>query len=105
MDPYQVLGVAPGADAAELRSAYRRAVWRYHPDRDPSPAAAAQFLTLQQAWESISAASAQPNRAGADMGSGDVVFVSRRGLRARLAQQVHTRMRRAGLVRSRRDLE
>lgn len=31
-DPYRVLGVAPGASAAEIRGAYRRLVRAHHPD-------------------------------------------------------------------------
>lgn len=34
-DPYQVLGVKRGADAAAIRAAYRKLAKRYHPDRNP----------------------------------------------------------------------
>ena len=37
---YQVLGVAPDADAAEIKKAYRKLVRRYHPDVSKEPDAA-----------------------------------------------------------------
>ena len=33
MNPYQVLGVSPGASAEEIREAYMKLVKKYHPDR------------------------------------------------------------------------
>ncbi len=33
MDPYTLLGVSPGASAAEIKAAYKRAVALYHPDK------------------------------------------------------------------------
>lgn len=36
MDPYSVLGVAPGASRAELRAAYRRLALVHHPDHGGS---------------------------------------------------------------------
>ncbi|HEU0235705.1 MAG TPA: J domain-containing protein [Candidatus Limnocylindrales bacterium] len=32
-DPYATLGLRPGADASEVRAAYRRLARQYHPDR------------------------------------------------------------------------
>lgn len=62
--PYQVLGVAPGASEAELKSAYRRRLRETHPDTGGS---ALEFQAVQSAWERIGTASA---RAAFDSGRG-----------------------------------
>ena len=49
-DPYAVLGVRPGASAAEVHAAYRAAVRRTHPDAGGSAAA---FENVQAAYESL----------------------------------------------------
>ncbi len=50
---YRQLGLAPGADLAQIKTAYRRLARRYHPDVNPSdPATAqAQFIALNQAYQ------------------------------------------------------
>jgi len=48
LDPYDVLGVAKGADQAAIHDAYRTAVRRAHPDAGGSAAA---FEAVQQAYE------------------------------------------------------
>lgn len=53
MDPYAVLGVAPGAPADEIRRAYRHAVLAWHPDRNPDPDAPAVFHAVQDAYERL----------------------------------------------------
>lgn len=51
-DYYQILGVSPGADREAIRKAYRTGVRKYHPDAAPAnPYAAAQFRSLQEAYE------------------------------------------------------
>jgi len=47
-DPYAVLGVARGADDAQIHAAYRDAVRRTHPDAGGSAAA---FEAVQEAYE------------------------------------------------------
>jgi molecular chaperone DnaJ len=47
-DPYAVLGVSPGATAAEIKAAYRRLVKRHHPDAGGD---AQRILDLNAAWE------------------------------------------------------
>lgn len=47
-DPFEVLGVSPDADDRELRRAYRSAALQFHPDKNPSPAAAAEFQRISE---------------------------------------------------------
>ena len=48
--PYEVLGVPPDADDAQLRLAYRRALRHAHPDTGGD---AARFHAVQAAWELV----------------------------------------------------
>lgn len=51
-DPYELLGIEPGATKAEIRRAYRRLAKRYHPDANPSGGATAErFKEVQRAYE------------------------------------------------------
>jgi curved DNA-binding protein CbpA len=54
VDHYAALGVTRSADADAVRAAYRDAVRRWHPDRDPSPSAAAKFLAAPRAFQVLS---------------------------------------------------
>ena len=54
MDHYAALGLGRSADTDAVRAAYRDAVRRWHPDRDPSPEATANFLAAQRAYEVLS---------------------------------------------------
>ena len=72
-DPYAVLGLAPDADAAALRRAYRRLALRLHPDKDPSAAAA--FARLQAAWAALGSPEARAARRGAGAAARAVVWM------------------------------
>ncbi|MEQ8279633.1 MAG: molecular chaperone DnaJ [Deltaproteobacteria bacterium] len=54
-DYYEVLGVARDADAATIKSAYRKLALKYHPDRNPDdPSAEDQFKEAAEAYEVLS---------------------------------------------------
>ncbi|MBW2038068.1 MAG: DnaJ domain-containing protein [Deltaproteobacteria bacterium] len=58
-DPYEILGVAPGASREEIRSAYRRAAQAYHPDKvshlgpELQQLAKKKFIEIQEAYEKL----------------------------------------------------
>jgi DnaJ like chaperone protein len=47
-DPWAVLGVEPGADAAALRAAYHALVKRYHPDRAVAEGVPYEFIRVSE---------------------------------------------------------
>ena len=50
-DYYATLGVAKGADTAEIKRAYRKLTRKYHPDVSKEPNAEAKFKEINEAWE------------------------------------------------------
>jgi DnaJ like chaperone protein len=48
-DPWAILGVDPGADAATLRRAYHALVKEYHPDRHLAEGVPAEFIRVAEA--------------------------------------------------------
>ena len=59
MDPYALLEVSPTASPDEIKSAYKRAVTRYHPDKvahlgkEFQELAHKKLLAIQQAYETL----------------------------------------------------
>ena len=54
-DYYDVLGVTKSAGKDELKKAYRKLAMKYHPDRNPDDAQAAEkFKELSEAYEILS---------------------------------------------------
>lgn len=53
-DYYRIIGLAPTAPLAEIKSAYRKRASALHPDRNPSAQAHADFQQLQEAYEVLS---------------------------------------------------
>lgn len=54
MNPYHVLGVPPDASQNEIKSAYRKLVKEYHPDRNSSEAARNIIVRVNEAYEILS---------------------------------------------------
>lgn len=51
-DYYSLLGVEKGADADELKKAYRKLAMKHHPDRNPdSPESEQKFKELNEAYD------------------------------------------------------
>jgi hypothetical protein len=52
-DPYEVLGLSPGAPREEVRRAFRRMARRYHPDVSSEPGSRERFEACRAAYEAI----------------------------------------------------
>ncbi|HEV2820805.1 MAG TPA: DnaJ domain-containing protein [Solirubrobacteraceae bacterium] len=64
MDPHAVLGVAPGASAADLAAAYRREAKRWHPDRGGGEDAQHRMAAVNAAYEELRRSTAAAPGAG-----------------------------------------
>ncbi len=59
-DPYEILGVAPGASPEEIQAAYRAAAQQYHPDKvahlgdEFQELAQKKFVEIQEAYNTLS---------------------------------------------------
>lgn len=53
LDPYAALRVAPDADQAVVRAAYRALAWTCHPDRNPGSEAALRMRQINAAYDLV----------------------------------------------------
>jgi hypothetical protein len=54
-DYYKILGLTPAATPEEVKKAYRKLAFKHHPDRNPGdPQAAARFIEIAEAYETLS---------------------------------------------------
>jgi translocation protein SEC63 len=50
-DPYQILGVDPGAEMSVIKKTYRRLSLQKHPDKNPDdPLAVTEFIQITKAY-------------------------------------------------------
>lgn len=52
-DFYQILNVDRAATDEEIRKSYRGLALKYHPDRNPDPAAHQRFIEIKEAYETL----------------------------------------------------
>ena len=53
-DPYEILGLEPGASSTEIHRRYRRLVYEYHPDRNrEDPRAAERLVAINAAYQKL----------------------------------------------------
>ena len=67
-DPYEVLGLAKSASAAEIKSTFRKLAKKYHPDQSKEPRAKERFAEIGSAYEIVGDAA---KRAAYDRGEID----------------------------------
>ena len=53
-DYYEVLGLSRDASAEDIKKAFRRLAFKYHPDRNQDDGAEAKFKELNEAFEVLS---------------------------------------------------
>ena len=53
-DPFAILGIEPGANARQMKKAYRQQSLKWHPDKNPGDEeAAAMFMSIRKAYEAL----------------------------------------------------
>ncbi|MFA6295442.1 MAG: DnaJ domain-containing protein [Candidatus Paceibacterota bacterium] len=53
-NPYQILGVTPTANIAEIKDAYRKLSVQWHPDKNNGPEAQQRFAAISESYMILS---------------------------------------------------
>ena len=53
MSPFEVLGLKPGATKEEIKHAYRKLAFKWHPDVNHAPDATEKFKMVQRAYDEL----------------------------------------------------
>ncbi len=53
MNPNKILGIAPGASAQEVQTAFRKKAFESHPDQNQSPEAIEAFIRIKEARDAL----------------------------------------------------
>lgn len=73
-DPYEILGIKPGATERELRRAFRKRARELHPDRNPGDKRAeARFKKLSAAYRAVRDGKVTPGGMAAARGPSDFI--------------------------------
>lgn len=78
-DPYEILGVAPGADEAQIRSRYLQLVREFPPDRAPE-----RFAEIRAAYDDLRDPVTRAERQLFELAEGAAIATIETDLRARL---------------------
>lgn len=74
-NPYEVLGVSPGASKDEVAKAYRKLAKKYHPDLNPGDAEAARKMSeINAAYEDIKSGKASSSSYGSSSSGGSSYY-------------------------------
>ena len=79
---YRMLNVAPGASAKEIKLAYRKLAFQYHPDRNTDPDSEDKFKDITEAYEILTGerkAPAQPSGGSSKQTNGQPNGTSAKG--------------------------
>lgn len=68
-DPWQVLGIKPGSSEEEIKDAYKKLAFKYHPDLNKAPSANERMKEINAAFEQLMKKPNVPHGFGPDQGS------------------------------------
>ena len=60
---YRMLNIAPGASAKDIKLAYRKLAFEYHPDRNTDADSEEKFKDITEAYEMLTGDSKPPTQA------------------------------------------